>query len=81
MEIEKESINFRPSLEKVMKDLDGFEYELKMYVYHKLNGREAEAQTYLDTYRCEQHQIKEELTSDDECDEKLIKKPKVELLE
>jgi hypothetical protein len=34
MEIEKESINFRPSLEKVMKD--GFEYELKMFVNHKL---------------------------------------------
>jgi hypothetical protein len=50
---------FRPSLEKVMKDLDGFEYELKMYVYHKLNGRDAEAQTYLDTYRGEQKQIKD----------------------
>jgi hypothetical protein len=35
-----------------------------MYVYHKLNGRDAEAQTYLDTYRGEQHQIKEELVED-----------------
>jgi hypothetical protein len=53
---------FKPSLQKVMTDLDGMEYELKMYVYHKLNGRNAEAQTYLDTYHGEQRQIKEELS-------------------
>lgn len=53
---------FKPSLEKVMKDLDGFQHEIKMYVYHKLNGRDDEAQSYLDTYNEEQTQMKEELT-------------------
>ena len=38
------------TLEKVMRDLDGFDYEIKMYIYHKLNGRDAEAYTYLNTY-------------------------------
>lgn len=52
---------FKPSLEKVMKDLEGFSHEIIMYVYHKLNGRDEEAQTYLDTYQEEQQQMKEEL--------------------
>ena len=52
---------FRPSLEKVFKDLDGFTYETKMYVYHKLNGRDEEAETYLNTYKYEQKLMMEEL--------------------
>lgn len=52
---------FKPSLEKVMKDLDGFSHEIIMYVYHKLNGRDEEAQTYLDTHKEEQEQMKKEL--------------------
>jgi hypothetical protein len=38
------------TLEKIMKDLNGIEYELKMFVYHKINKRNEEAQTYLDAY-------------------------------
>jgi hypothetical protein len=52
---------FKPSIEKVFKDLEGFQYETKMYVYHKLNGREDEAQSYLNTYKFEQEQIMKEL--------------------
>ena len=39
------------TLEKIMKDLDGFDYDVKMYIYHKLNGRDEEAQTYLNAYQ------------------------------
>lgn len=53
----------KPTLEKVMEDLENFEYELQMYCYHKLNGRDDEAQTYLDTYLEMMNGIKEELTS------------------
>jgi hypothetical protein len=53
--------DFKPSIEKVFKDLEGFGYETKMYVYHKLNGRDEEAESYLNTYKYEQEQIIKEL--------------------
>ena len=53
----------KPSLEKVMKDLENFQYELQLYCYHKLNGRDEEAQSYMDCYLEEQKQIKSELIS------------------
>jgi hypothetical protein len=73
--------DFRPSIERVFRDLEGFGYETKMYVYHKLNGRDEEAETYLNTYKHEQKQMKEELDIvvpkveyiNDEEDEKPIK--------
>jgi len=52
---------FRPSLERVMKDLNGLDYELQMFIYHKMNGREEEAQTYLDTYKYNAEKTKMEL--------------------
>ena len=52
---------FKPSMERVFRDLEGFGYETKMYVYHKLNGRDDEAESYLNTYKYEQKQMKEEL--------------------
>jgi len=73
---------FKPSLERVFRDLEGFGYETKMYVYHKLNGRDTEAETYLDTYKHEQKQMLEELQpvvpkveylNDDDTDEKPIR--------
>ena len=54
--------NFKPSLERVMKDLQGLDYELQMFCYHKLNGRDAEAQSYLDTYNFQREQTLQELT-------------------
>ena len=69
--------DFKPSLERVFRDLEGFSYETKMFVYHKLNGRDEEAETYLNTYKQEQKKMKEELDKveyiDDEEDEKPIK--------
>lgn len=53
--------DFKPSLERVFRDLEGFSFETKMYVYHKLNGRDDEAESYLSTYQYEQKQMKEEL--------------------
>jgi hypothetical protein len=48
-------------LEKVMRDLDGFDYEVKMYIYHSLNGREEEAQSYLNAYTGDVQNILNEL--------------------
>jgi hypothetical protein len=49
------------TMERLEKEMGNrFGYELKMYVYHKMNGRDAEAQTYLDAYYEEQDKIKQE---------------------
>ena len=54
-------MTLKPSLEKVQKDLQHFDYELQMYCYHKLNGRDEEAQSYLDTYNSVQEALANEL--------------------
>ena len=54
-------MTLKPSLEKVQKDLQYFDYELQMYCYHKLNGRDEEAQSYLDTYNSVQEALANEL--------------------
>ncbi len=51
----------KPTLEKVKKDMDGMPYELIMFCYHKLNDRDEEAQTYLESYKEEQILMKTEL--------------------
>lgn len=51
----------KPTLEKVINDLKYLDYELQMYCYHKLNGRDEEAQTYLDAYFEFQDAIKQDL--------------------
>lgn len=51
----------KPTLEKVQSDLKYIDYELQLYCYHKLNGREEEAQTYLDAYLYSQSEIKQDL--------------------
>lgn len=51
----------RPTLEKVMKVMEGFSYELQMYCYHKLNGRDDEALSYLEAYKEEQEAMRKEL--------------------
>jgi len=49
------------TFEKVDQEIGNlFSYELKMYCYHKLNGRDAEAETYLETYKQEQANLKKE---------------------
>lgn len=49
------------TLEKVQKDLKHFSYEIQMFIYHKLNGRDRDAQEYLDTYQEEQNAMLSEL--------------------
>lgn len=64
-------MTLKPSLEKVQKDLQHFDYELQMYCYHKLNGRDEEAQSYLDTYNSVQEALASELIPESQI-EKLI---------
>lgn len=52
---------FRPTFQKVQKDLAGFSDNIVMYVYHHLNGREEEAQSYLEEYKQEQEGYANEL--------------------
>lgn len=61
MEDKKKTRIKKPTIEKVMADMKDFDYELQMYCYHKLNGRDEEAQGYLDAYFEQQDLIKEEL--------------------
>ena len=48
-------------LEKVMRDLEGFDHEVKMYIYHSLNGRDDEANTYLNAYAIDVNSVLNEL--------------------
>ena len=57
-------------MERIEREMGNlFPHEMKMYVYHKMNGREAEAQTYLDAYYEEQDRLKKEY---DEAEEQKI---------
>ncbi len=49
------------TLEKIERDLEHFEHDLQMFLYHKLNGRDNEAESYLNAYKYEQNAIKNEL--------------------
>ena len=62
-------------LEKVMKDLVGFDYEVKMYIYHSLNGREEEAQSYLNAYTGDVTNVLNELKQASNEDLKSIPEP------
>ena len=52
---------FHPTLPKVQRDLAGFSDSIIMYVYHHLNGREEEGQSYLEEYKQEQESYANEL--------------------
>lgn len=54
-----------PSLKTVQMKMKGFDETLIMYVYHKLNGREDEAQSYLNEYQYEQDVMRTELQKQD----------------
>ena len=51
----------RPTLKEVQRKMRGFDESLVMYVYHHMNGREYEAQTYLDEWEEQQNAMREEL--------------------
>ena len=54
---------FHPTLPKVQRDLAGFSDSIIMYVYHSLNGRREEANSYLEEYKQEQEGYANELKS------------------
>ena len=53
----KESKHKHPTLTMVQKQMKGFDESLILYVYHKMNGREQEAQTYLEEWNEEQEEL------------------------
>jgi hypothetical protein len=57
----KESVHIHPTLKMVQKKMKGFDEALIMYVYHKMNGREQDAQSYLEEWEEEQDGIRNEL--------------------
>jgi ferredoxin-thioredoxin reductase catalytic subunit len=57
----KKQHQFKPSLERVESVLEGLDHEIIMYIYHKCNGRNEEAQTYLNCFCEEQRQMLREL--------------------
>lgn len=50
-----------PTLKEVQRKMRGFDESLIMYVYHHMNGRESEAQTYLEEWQEQQNAMREEL--------------------
>ena len=55
----KESKHKHPTIKQVQKQMKGFDESLVMYVYHKMNGREDEANSYLQEWEDEQEELKE----------------------
>ena len=53
--------SFKPTFAKVQRDLSGFHENIILYVYHSLNGRDEEAASYLEEYKCEQHSLANDL--------------------
>jgi hypothetical protein len=50
-----------PKLEKIEKDLKFMDTDTQMFIYHTLNGRFEEAESYRQSILHEQEQIKQEL--------------------
>ncbi len=55
-----------PSLKTVQMKMKGFDESLIMFVYHKLNGRDEEAQSYLSEWEYEQDVMRTELQKQNE---------------
>ena len=70
-------MTLKPSLEKVQKDLQYFDYELQMYCYHKLNGRDEEAQSYLDTYNSVQEALANELIPESQIEKLIVEESEI----
>ena len=57
----KESKQLHPTLNQVRKKLQGFDESLIMYTYHKMNGREQEAESYLQEFYEQQEELNQNL--------------------
>jgi hypothetical protein len=73
----KQSKHRHPTLKEVQRKMKGFDESLILYTYHKLNGREQEAETYLREWEEEQEllgqtfkKIQQNLISNDITEEK-----------
>lgn len=53
--------SIHPTLKEVRRKLKGFDESLILYTYHKLNGREEEAETYLREWNDEQEILSDTL--------------------
>lgn len=53
----KESKHKHPTLKEVQKKMQGFPESLIFYTYHKLNGRDQEAESYLNEWHDEQEEL------------------------
>jgi hypothetical protein len=58
-----------PTLKQVQKQMKGFDEALILFVYHKLNGREEVASTYLQEWEEEQEDIKDSFKKRNELNE------------
>lgn len=50
----RDAKQIHPTLKEVQRKMKGFDESLILYTYHKLNGREQEAETYLREWEEEQ---------------------------
>ncbi len=57
----REHTAIHPTLKEVQRKMKGFDESLILYTYHKLNGRETEAETYLREWNDEQELLAESL--------------------
>jgi hypothetical protein len=55
-----------PKLEQIEKDLKIFDHDVQMFVYHTLNGRYEEAESYQMSIMAEQEKMGSELKTDKE---------------
>ena len=55
-----------PKLEQIEKDLKIFDHDVQMFVYHTLNGRYEEAESYQMSILAEQEKMGSELKTDKE---------------
>lgn len=62
-----------PTLKQVQTKMKGFDESLILYTYHKLNGREEEAASYLAEWEEEQEAIRNELKPTTEFSQENIK--------
>lgn len=53
----KNDKQIHPTLKEVQKKMQGFPESLIYYTYHKLNGRDEEAKTYLHEWQDEQDEL------------------------
>lgn len=71
-----EEQKFKPvTLEKVKKDIPFLPHDIQLYCYHKMNGRDDEAEQYRMTYLYEHEKKRLELSNPLTFDEPVTREP------